>query len=82
MNEQSEHSEQDQQDQQDREDLLKALRQRRCIPCLTRQHERCWSLQQVPGYLIDLYWCECPCHTGEMDARQEAFLENQQRPHE
>lgn len=75
--------ENDQQYEQD------ALRKRRCIPCTGRpltQHDGCWGLQEVPRHLIHLFWCECPCSTGEVEARavlgKEHALRVLEQPHE
>lgn len=46
--------------------------QRRCIPCRKYKHTGC--LGYLPGDNKHL-WCECPCGTGEREARKQAVLE-------
>lgn len=47
------------------DNLPAEYRKRRCIPCVDHPlstHQNCWgTLKDVPGHLLDEYWCECPC---------------------
>lgn len=53
--------------------LEEILYGRRCWSCLHQAHSKCWGIKPPMAVSLELlYWCECPCNTGERPGKEHS----------